>query len=352
MMTHIVCFSKTKYDPTLDFLKGVLIFLVVLNHCTSSELRDYILFPIWGLPAVPLFILIQVFHAYKNGLNSVKKPKWGKLWKRILRPFIIIELIIGIITLNKMLFMSSFGGGINQEMIKQTFYDFVIEGGKGPGSYFPWIYLQIAIVLPFIANFLKKMSLKHMAIAFLLVSMAIEVVCSFIKISPSLYRILFVRYFFVFFLGYVLAKKGVELNKYTICISIISIIATLFFSYSKPMLEPFFYTSKWITCHWICYIYQMYLMMFGIVVIYRKMFQYKKLTSFICLVGRSSYEIFLFQMLYFVNAHYVMSVLKHIGNEYTVLVLYITISLSACICPVLFYKRIRESFELFKFSKE
>jgi fucose 4-O-acetylase-like acetyltransferase len=60
-------FSKIGHDLSLDFVKGIAILLVLLNHCTASAFQQDSWFFLWGYPAVPLFLLIQVFHAYKGG---------------------------------------------------------------------------------------------------------------------------------------------------------------------------------------------------------------------------------------------------------------------------------------------
>lgn len=73
-----ITLQKEGYDPFIDYLKGVCIFLVVLAHCLPHT--EYILFPLWGDQAVPLFLLIQVFHAYKHGVDeAVKMPNLVKL---------------------------------------------------------------------------------------------------------------------------------------------------------------------------------------------------------------------------------------------------------------------------------
>ena len=60
------------YDPFIDFLKGMCIVFVILDHSFPSKIDYYTLFAVWGKSAVPLFLLIQVFHAYKKGLYGVK----------------------------------------------------------------------------------------------------------------------------------------------------------------------------------------------------------------------------------------------------------------------------------------
>ena len=130
-MERLIAFNKTGYDPSIDFLKGVCILLVVLTHCIPIDVRDNtLLFPLWGVPAVPLFILIQVFHAYKKG-TDVGVVKWGKLWERIIKPFLIVELLIGVILFVKIIIKDFY----TYDELKGCFYYYLIYGGRGPGSY-------------------------------------------------------------------------------------------------------------------------------------------------------------------------------------------------------------------------
>lgn len=42
---------------------------------------------------MPLFLLIQVFHAYKHGVDeAVKMPNLVKLFNRIFKPFLLLLL--------------------------------------------------------------------------------------------------------------------------------------------------------------------------------------------------------------------------------------------------------------------
>ena len=85
-------FNRIGYDQSIDFIKGLSIIFVVLTHCMYREELSLYLFPFWGDTAVPIFLLIQVFHYYKNGC-ILHLPSIRKLWKRILWPYIIMIAI-------------------------------------------------------------------------------------------------------------------------------------------------------------------------------------------------------------------------------------------------------------------
>lgn len=141
----IVPLKTEGYDPYIDYLKGVSIFFVVLAHCLPMQ--NCLLFSLWGAQAVPLFLLIQTFHAYKKGVDkAVKLPDFKKLFNRILKPFIILllfELFLLIVVF----------GNAPLSVIKSA----TRSGGIGPGSYYVWIYIQFACVIPIVAWIIKKL---------------------------------------------------------------------------------------------------------------------------------------------------------------------------------------------------
>ena len=85
--------KKDGYDPFIDFLKGVCIIFVIINHCMPEIIMKYSGFMFWGVSAVPIFLLIQVFHAYKRGCNNTK-VNYKKIWNKIALPFFICQFII------------------------------------------------------------------------------------------------------------------------------------------------------------------------------------------------------------------------------------------------------------------
>lgn len=84
----LVKLDKTGYDKYLDYLKGVAIIMVLFNH-GALNLANEALYPLWIFEAVPLFLLIQVFHVYKK--DTARYPSLTKLWDRILKPFSILK---------------------------------------------------------------------------------------------------------------------------------------------------------------------------------------------------------------------------------------------------------------------
>ena len=89
MTIKTISFNKTGYDPFIDFLKAYAIICVIIAHIFPVKFWDYCLFRVWGDMQVPMFVLIQVFHAYKKGAAPI--IKWYSLLKRIVLPFMVIQ---------------------------------------------------------------------------------------------------------------------------------------------------------------------------------------------------------------------------------------------------------------------
>lgn len=276
-------FNKSGYDPFIDFLKAYSIVCVIIAHILPSEFYKYILFQVWGDMQVPMFILIQVFHTYKKGVKP--KLNWESLLKRICVPFIAVQaVIVGFKALTE---------GI-------IWTDFVYSGGFGPGSYYIWIYIQMAFLVVIIWPWIKRVSFKYLLMVFLILSICLEVLFSIINLPEWLYRLLCVRYLFLIPLGIMWIEKGVLLNGKTILLSIISIVAVLFFVFTDYDLEPYFFNTGWKTHRWICYFYLPILLTYGLYIVWDRIQHLHIIEKAVKWTAARSYEIFLAQMAVFV----------------------------------------------------
>lgn len=330
--------NRNGYDPFIDFLKGVCILLVVLAHCFPQKLREFSLFPIWGDPAVPIFLIIQVFHTYKKGVENVA-PNYAKLWQRIIKPFILMETIIILVSFLRIMLIG------NHDTIK-LIKGIISGGGMGPGSYYPWLYVQFAIILAFIVPVFRKIKGMWLAIIFVLIAECIEIFCSIINLWEPLYRLMFLRYTFLIYLGYLLVFKGYTHSWFTGLLSVISIMFTLFFAYTDISLSPYIHDTDWRGCHWMCYFYIAYLMLYLLKRIYCKLGKYESIVEYFKKMGQYSYEVFLFQMFYFAVFHgVVIKVLNLVGGKYLAHSIAIPFAVIVCIVPVIWYKTANTHFK-------
>ena len=323
--------SRTGHDPFIDFLKGFCIVLVILNHSIPSEVRALIGFPLWGSPAVPIFLILQVFHFYKRGINAGKLD-FSKIWKRIVKPFFIVELIILLVWLFSFIVNNG-----EQPSIKECIY--LLTGG--PGSYYPWIYLQFAILLPLIKPLFSLNDTLYVFV-FVLLSQLLEVICVVFAIPEWIYRLTFFRYMFLICLGYMLASRGYVLNGKTLLIVVVSTASTVWFAYVFAGDIPLTYhVEAWSTCHWICYIYMAYFVMGSLKIIFSCV-QNTLFASCLKQIGRNSYEIFIFQLFYFTCVSPFITEILQMGKHLSV---YVVLSVILCVVPVLLYQKKKSKWE-------
>ena len=322
-----ISFKKEGYDPQIDFIKGLCILFVVWTHCMNRGELSNIFFPYWGDTAVPIFIIIQVFHYYKKGVN-VRMPSIPKLWKRILRPYIIMVALM---------FIAQFF--MYYDMTDGTFSPTLYWEKRGPGSYYIFIYLELAFVIPLFAPLFRILSTKWLFIIFLILSQLVEIVCSLTHCPDNIYRIVFFRYIFLIFIGYLLATKGLVLNKLTITASIFSMFFLYLFAYKKNDMEPLFCThlSLWPLCHWVCYIYIAYFFLAFLKYTYTKLIICNRFISCIKILGIYSYDIYIFQILYYSTiSTYVVRSISIIESYALQRILYIVLSTIVCILPTIY----------------
>ena len=320
-----ITFCKEGHDVFIDYLKGVCILWVVMTHAFNSLIHDYTLFFLWGDMAVPIFLLIQCVHVYKR--DEAPKPlNWTKIYHRIIRPFLILQLLIFILGLTA------------QYLRHQPLTDFVVDfltlGGKGRGSYYVKMYLQFAILIPLLYPLFKKNSLVGGGVL-ILFSVIFEVVFSYLD-CYILWQWLCLRYLMLLYLGFVIARNGIDMNVKTILLSLFSIVVILWFQYSDIKLSPFFYDNPWKDFHWPIYFYVAFMLLFMLHRLYS--FLPEKLNSLLSVMGRHSYEIFLFQMLVFYVTDMTIRgwALRH---GYLAYGGYMLIVITASILPVLWYKQ-------------
>ena len=131
---------------------------------------------------------------------------------------------------------------------------------------------------------------------FLIISIGFELLFSVVNLPDWLYRLLCVRYLFLIPLGMIWIEKGAEINWKTILLSVLSIVAVLFFVFTEYNLEPFFYNTGWEFHRWICYFYLPFLLTYGLYLMWNKIKTSNWIENATKWTAARSYEIFLAQM--------------------------------------------------------
>ncbi|KAA6318648.1 hypothetical protein EZS27_031368 [termite gut metagenome] len=308
-------------DYSIDFIKGIAILSVIFLHNTPHH---YLFSIAWIGQAVPLFLLVTAYLTYvgfeKKSVDVYfSKKSVKKMANRIFLPFMIVTLI-------QCMIYFSFKSNIAIKSI-------IASGGIGPGSYYPWLYLQCWIMLPFIIKIVDSISIRKSFILFLVICILLEFMSCSINISGFLYRLLFYRYLFLLYLGCLIKKLYLKIDMKLTILAAISLIFMMIVEYEHLNLEPFF-INQWAVYHWVTEFYPLLIFLF-LVQLYRKM-QDTIITKFFIILGTYSYEIFLCQM--FVFSMISKKRLAFIGNVYMELILYILLTTILSIVPILVYK--------------
>jgi len=313
-----IVFNKQGYDPFIDFLKAYSILVIVIAHGMQDP--NKYLYPIWGC-AVPLFIIIQVYHVYKREPKAVDIRR---LLSRILLPFVITHILIAFVLSYRHHGISSltdYGNLAN---------DFWFRIRYGQGSYYPWVYLQLAFVIPLVRPLMEKCPRKVLFLVFVVISMAIEMVCSQINLPDRYYRLVFLRYFFLLYIGWIWAKEGIMIKTSTICASIIGLGSIVYFAYFETDLSSFFYNTSWTTHRWPCYFWCSWLFACLLYCIYNKIIHVHRVKRIVAMIASSSYEIFLAQMfLYAVTSPNDLRFIDDVQLQYRTWII-LVLTLSVC----------------------
>jgi len=155
------------------------------------------------------------------------------------------------------------------------------------------------------------------------------------------YRLLFLRYLFLFYLGYLLVEKGIVLNLLTLSLSAVSLVALYYFAVEDLDASPwFFYTEGWNSFHWICYFYIAYPMLFVLCKIFYRLPAGGWMENMVCSLGRHSYGIYIFQLFYFtLIAPYLLNIMASVNSVVFHEFMYVVISILACTYPVVRFIR-------------
>ena len=272
-------FNTKGYDAFIDFIKFYAIICVLIAH--TFPFLKWFGFAAWGDMQVPLFVLVQAFHTYKKDKLRVN---FGKIIRRVMIPFFIVELMTFVIAI-----------GVCHMDYKVLMDTLSADWGYGPGSYYPWVYLQIAMLLPLFAPLLNNNKALSL-LTFLLICEGFEILFSIVDLPENIYRLLSIRYLFLLWIGWQWAKEGVVINWITILLSLISLAAIIYFEYISVDDEPWFFLTGWKYHRWPCYFFVGYGFIALLKVLWYYLSKCKMLIKVVQAIATASYEIFLLQM--------------------------------------------------------
>ncbi len=309
--------------PYIDGIKGIAIVSVILLHAFPNPFlhQSFAYVHIWQ--AIPLFVFVSFFLIFKKMDNTTVREyfrlhRWKALFKRIILPFMLFELII--ITI-----LICVG---NWEEIKHV----IIVGGVGKGSYYPYLYCQIWLFTPFIYCLLKKNKYAGGVILLLL-----TIFLNYILVDKPerIYSCLFVRYLFMSFIAYMWYINR-NINKrnllWLFILPLISIVYWILLETKVINLSSI--VPNWETQQFPSFFYT-YLFIYLFTVIYSRTGK-SIIKTCIEWLGNNSYEIFLMQMLFFYL--FPQNKINIENNLLSMNILYPVFALIGSIAPVFVYR--------------
>lgn len=240
-------------------------------------------FPFWVDMAVPVFMIISgyLYASANNGKSLSTQYNIAIIMSKCVRfivPFSVVwllELAVHIITDDDI-------------TIGTVLYSF-ITGGDGPGSYYFPVMLQFVIIVPMILKLVEKYDVKGVLICFGL-NIFFEILKNVIHMSVDTYRLLVLKYIFVIAYGiYLFFEKQKPLSILHIAFSGLGGLYIITFCY-VGVIPPI--TSMWTGTSMFA---SMYIFGFMKWLISHKNFR----QSFLELLGKASFNIFLVQMFYY-----------------------------------------------------
>ena len=334
--------KRGKRVDWIDQIKGIAIIFVIIVHVVPRSTLHDIYSRFYFNQAVPIFMLFSGYLLYESWekyspQKFLSAVRLRSLVKRIVVPFVLILLIefLYLFFLSKIEFT---------ELIT----NFVLQGGWGPGSYYPWIYLQSVLFFPLILIIIRSQKMYSGLIWAFLISITFEVICVFSGMPTWVYRMTFFRYFFALYIG-ALWKKD-EIPKGIIFYFLVSIgFLYLFLDRNYDgFLKPLIYPLSWEGSHAPAYFYSFFFASKLIVIV---SFLPKLAKKMLTTLGIASYHVFLCQMLYFALFNHLFI---HLMDKYDARVSLLGSTLIAVLASsfsgILFFK-INKHFEVWLSSK-
>ena len=292
--------NKATRIMAIDYLKAIAIVLVILTHILSIDQRLKVGSPYWINMAVPIFMIMSGFTHYMSAERrnmgdlrdyyekEVLMPKLA----RILLPYffiIAIEILLVFIMPSK---FPELAGGIRPP---ENYLRFFLRGGRGPGSYYIPMMLQLTLIFPPMLVLFKRSPYKATGLFFSL-HLAFDIISNYLAIPKGAYRLLIFRYLAFIVMGMILYKNRGEIKRKSLALflSLLSIIYIYITNYYKYIPKVF---SKWTRTSLPTVFWAFLLVALGMK--YLEIKNKNIVTHTASIVGKASYHIFLIQKLFF-----------------------------------------------------
>lgn len=280
--------EKKKRIDLIDYLKAISCLLVIATHYDWPDKHGFVFTGFINM-AVPIFMILTGYNfamSYKKKTDGSYKEMYS--WKmvgpklnRFLVPYAFIVIVEIILKLSK-----------GMELDYWTF----AKGGYGPGSYYVPLLVELLFLLPIIYKLVETHPIVGV-VSVGIANLAYEYEIVLLGVEKPVYRLLVGRYLLLVALGCYLYLYGYKSVK---AWAIVAMLAVGMFHQigilgMKLDVGLFYY---WRPTTMLISFY-----IFPIVVILFKLFYTRQIPgpfgSFLSLMGKASYHIFLAQMVYY-----------------------------------------------------
>ena len=287
--------AEKKYIPVIDYLKAFAICLVTTTHFFPDSEKDFALFIYVIQMGMPLFMLLTGYNMAmsnsRHAFNDMKtlyapalmKKKFGQILPSYTLMFVIEAIFCGALVQGLPLW--------------EWLYAYVsggLQGGEN-GGYFFCVYWQFLLLGPVLYLLVKRYP-RATLLGALLLDMAYEFAVGALDLPRELNRLLFIRYLFIatFGLYFYLWRERVKLWLVGVgaVLSLTYITALEYFNLQWPLCTYWQNTCVYASFYYI-----------AVVVLAFHFWEHKrlpeKLHKVVYEVGKSTWYIYLTQMLFF-----------------------------------------------------
>lgn len=205
---------KEQHIDWIDGAKGMAIISVFVMHALGMQCLHNIGWIFHMGQAVPVFLYVTAYLTSMHYKSFLEYYTWSRVRKvlwRVLVPFLVVQVVI------LLLFVLSGGWWSWKSLVK--------NGGFGPGSYYAWLYVQVWLLLPFIVELVRHLSVKLSFLVMLAISIVVEyvfVLLAGVEHIDSIYALTPIRYLMILYVGCVWGRLSDKSKRLFYIIAIIS----------------------------------------------------------------------------------------------------------------------------------
>lgn len=172
----------------VDFLKAIAIIFVIINHLKVTDNTKPVFLLLVNM-AVPIFLVLSSWvYCRTSWEDKYSKLKISNSLKRLALPLPIVAVVFLLVE------VVCFKQGVQSAM--KNF----VHANYGPGSYYFYIMVQFVFVIPIIKEVIRRFGEKGLLCCFV-VNLVYDLLCRFLHVRVSLYRLLVGRYLYIIAIG-------------------------------------------------------------------------------------------------------------------------------------------------------